>query len=87
MSHQQWWPGGRRHYQPIIVPYVQHGPDPFAADLLIVDEDTGAQLDRSPYGAFHVFLNPRIENTHGGPGRAIAILPYGQPRRTTVTSS
>ena len=28
MSHQQWWPGGQRHHQPIIVPYVKHGPGP-----------------------------------------------------------
>ena len=26
-------------------------------------------------GAFYVFLSPRLENNHGGPGRAIAILP------------
>lgn len=26
-------------------------------------------------GAFYVFLNPKIENNHGGPGRAIGILP------------
>ena len=37
MSHQQWWPGGQRHHQPIIVPYIKHGPGPYAADLLIVD--------------------------------------------------
>ncbi len=28
-----------------------------------------------PTGAFFIFLNPKIENNHGGPGRAIAILP------------
>lgn len=28
-----------------------------------------------PRGAFFIFLNPKIENNHGGPGRAIAILP------------
>jgi kynurenine formamidase len=28
-------------------------------------------------GAFYIFLNPKIENNHGGPGRAIAILPHG----------
>lgn len=28
-------------------------------------------------GAFYVFLNPRIENNHGGSGRAVAILPHG----------
>lgn len=26
-------------------------------------------------GAFYIFLNPKIANNHGGPGRAIAILP------------
>ena len=41
--------GGQRHHQPIIVPYVKHGPGPFAADLLIVDENTGAQLDCPPH--------------------------------------
>ena len=30
-----------------------------------------------PKGAFYVFLNPKIENNHGGPGRAIGILPVG----------
>lgn len=28
-------------------------------------------------GAFYVFLNPKIENNHGGPGRAIGVLPVG----------
>ena len=28
-----------------------------------------------PQGAFFIFLNPKIEDNHGGPGRAIAILP------------
>lgn len=28
-----------------------------------------------PKGAFYVFLAHRLENNHGGPGRAIAILP------------
>ncbi len=28
-----------------------------------------------PKGAFYIFLSPRLENNHGGPGRAIAILP------------
>jgi kynurenine formamidase len=49
MSHQQWWPGGQRHHQPIVVPYVKHGPGPYAADLLIVDENTAAQLDCPPH--------------------------------------
>ena len=42
--------------------------------------------DLPPAGAFYIFLNPKIENNHGGPGRAIAILPYGQQRRTTTAS-
>jgi kynurenine formamidase len=49
MSHKQWWPGGQKHHQPIIVPYVQHGPGPLAADLLLVDENTGTQLDCPPH--------------------------------------
>ncbi|MDF2973484.1 MAG: cyclase family protein [Microvirga sp.] len=49
MSHKQWWPGGERHHQPIIVPYIKHGPGPYAADLLIVDENTGAQFDCPPH--------------------------------------
>jgi kynurenine formamidase len=28
-------------------------------------------------GGFYVFLNPKIEDNHGGPGRAIGILPVG----------
>ena len=28
-----------------------------------------------PTGGFFVFLNPKYENNHGGPGRAIGILP------------
>ena len=24
-------------------------------------------------GAFYIFLNPKIENNHGGPGRAVAV--------------
>ena len=34
-----------------------------------------SQNQLPPEGAFFVFLNPKIENNHGGPGRAIAILP------------
>src|ERR671932_847994 len=49
MSHKQWWPGGQKHHQPIIVPYIQHGPGPLAADLLIVDENTGTQIDCPPH--------------------------------------
>jgi hypothetical protein len=45
MAHKQWWPGGQRHHQPVIVPYIKHGPGPLAADLLLVDENTGTQLD------------------------------------------
>ncbi len=37
-------------------------------------------------GAFYIFLNPKIENNHGGPGRAIAILPMGQTGRTTASA-
>jgi kynurenine formamidase len=37
-------------------------------------------------GAFYIFLNPKIENNHGGPGRAIAILPMGRPGRTTASA-
>src|SRR5690349_4195030 len=44
----QWWPGG--HEQPIIVPYHKWGPDgPWASDLLIVDENTGNQVDCPPH--------------------------------------
>lgn len=49
MSHKQYWQGGGRHHQPIIVPYITHGPGPHAADLLIVDENTGPQLDCPPH--------------------------------------
>jgi hypothetical protein len=49
MSHKQWWPGGEKHHQPIIVPYIKHGSGPYAADLLIVDENTGAQFDCPPH--------------------------------------
>src|SRR3712207_1532919 len=49
MSHKQYWPGGQKHHQPIIVPYIQHGPGPYAADLLIVDENTATQLDCPPH--------------------------------------
>lgn len=33
--------------------------------------------DLPPTGAFYIFLNPKIKDNHGGPGRAIAILPHG----------
>ena len=49
MSHKQYWQGGSRHHQTIIVPYITHGPGPYAADLLIVDENTGPQLDCPPH--------------------------------------
>jgi hypothetical protein len=32
--------GGQRHHQPIIVPYIKHGPGPFAADFLGIDKNT-----------------------------------------------
>ncbi|RMF91442.1 MAG: hypothetical protein D6736_05170 [Nitrospinota bacterium] len=45
MKHFQYWPGGSLHHQPIIVPYIQHSPGPWASDLLLVDENTATQLD------------------------------------------
>jgi kynurenine formamidase len=48
LNRVQWWPGG--HEQPIIVPYHKWGPDgPWASDLLIVDENTGNQVDCPPH--------------------------------------
>ncbi len=38
-------------------------------------------------GAICIFLIPRIENSHGGSGRAIAILPYEQPRKVVAEKS
>jgi kynurenine formamidase len=32
-----------------------------------------------PTGAFYIFLNTKVENTHTSPGRAIAVLPIGKP--------
>lgn len=49
MSRRQYWPGGQRHHQPVIVPYIQHGDSAYSADLLIVDNDTGTQLDCPPH--------------------------------------
>lgn len=50
MKHFQYWPGGARHHQPIIVPYHKIGPDgPFATDLLLVDENTANQIDCPPH--------------------------------------
>ncbi len=49
MSHYQNWPGGQLHHQPIIVPYIKHGPGPWASDLLIVDENTATQTDCPPH--------------------------------------
>jgi kynurenine formamidase len=47
--------------------------------MIVTEFLTGAgQLPTT--GAFFVFLNPKIENNHGGPGRAVAILPIGQAR-------
>jgi kynurenine formamidase len=49
-KHFQYWPGGNRHHQPIIVPYHRWGPDgPWASDLLIVDENTANQIDCPPH--------------------------------------
>ena len=36
-------------------------------------------------GAFYIFLNPKIENNHGGPGRAVAVLPLGSRRPSSAT--
>lgn len=49
MDRKQYWPGGQRHHQPVIVPYIQHGASPYSADLIIVDNDTGTQLDCPPH--------------------------------------
>lgn len=49
MSLQQSWPGGQRHHQPIIIPYIEHGDSPLSADLLIVDNDTATQFDCPPH--------------------------------------
>jgi kynurenine formamidase len=49
MAHKQYWPGGQRHHQPIIVDYIRQGPGPLNADLLIVDENTGTQTDCPPH--------------------------------------
>ncbi|MEO8628081.1 MAG: cyclase family protein [Betaproteobacteria bacterium] len=44
----QWWPGG--HEPPIMVPYHRWGPaGPWASDLLIIDENTGNQVDCPPH--------------------------------------
>lgn len=48
MSHLQYWPDGKMN-MPIIVPYIKHGPGPWASDLLIVDENTGTQADCPPH--------------------------------------
>src|SRR5918995_4781037 len=49
MSHKQYWPGGQKHHQPIIVDYVRQSPGPLNADLLIVDENTATQTDCPPH--------------------------------------
>ena len=49
MNHYQNWPGGQLHHQPIIVPYIKHGPGPWASDLLILDENTATQTDCPPH--------------------------------------
>lgn len=84
MSHKQYWQGGGRHHQPIIVPYITHGPGPYAADLLIVDENTGPQLDCQPYimpplgigPIFIIDMSKKDHDSHGGSSRAIATLPH-----------
>ncbi len=49
MDHYQSWPGGQLHHQPIVVPYIQHGPGPLAADLIMLDENTATQTDCPPH--------------------------------------
>jgi kynurenine formamidase len=49
MSLKQSWPGGQRHHQPVIFPYIQHGASPYTADLIIVDNDTATQFDCPPH--------------------------------------
>jgi kynurenine formamidase len=49
MTHYQNWPGGQLHHQPLIVPYIKHGPGPWASDLLIIDENTATQTDSPPH--------------------------------------
>ncbi len=48
-DHYQNWPGGQLHHQPLLVPYLQHGPGPLAADLIMLDENTGTQTDCPPH--------------------------------------
>lgn len=43
--HYQYWPGGQLHHQPLVVPYITHGPGPWASDLIILDENTATQTD------------------------------------------
>ncbi len=45
LKHYQNWPGGQLHHQPLVVPYIKHGPGPWASDVLIVDENTATQTD------------------------------------------
>ena len=42
LKHYQNWPGGQLHHQPLVVPYIRHGPGPWASDVLIVDENTAS---------------------------------------------
>ena len=49
MSHYQNWPGGNLHHRPLVVPYIQHGPGPWASDLLLIDENTATQTDCPPH--------------------------------------
>ncbi len=48
-KHLQNWPGGQLHHPPIVVSYIQHGPGPLAADLLLIDENTATQTDCPPH--------------------------------------
>ena len=49
MSLKQNWPGGQRHHQPVIFPYIRHGRSAYTADLILVDNDTTTQLDCPPH--------------------------------------
>lgn len=51
-----------------------------AKSRVVVSEYLTGAAQLPPTGTLHVFLNPKIENARGGPGRDVAILPYGQPR-------
>lgn len=53
-------------------------------DLVFTEYLTGVGT-LPPQGAFYIFLHPKIENTHGGPGRAVAILPVGKGPQKQAT--